>query len=94
VKQTRANKKPQAGGRIYYLEAEEGGDEDPHAVVPGTFLVNTIPVIISFDAGATHSFMSPAIAARITSDIEELDVCLCVTSLIGSTYHYELVAKN
>jgi len=92
--QARANKKPQAGGRVYCLEAEEGGDEDPHTVVSGTFLVNTIPVTVLFDAGATHSFVNPVITARMTCDIAELDVCLCVTTPIGSLYHSELVAKN
>ena len=53
--QARNTRKPQAGGRVYCLEAEEGGDGDPHAVVSGTFIVNTLPTTVLFDAGATHS---------------------------------------
>jgi len=90
----RNNRKPQMGGRVYCLEAEEEGDEDPHAVVSGTFVVTTIPVKVLFDAGATHSFISPTIAAQMTCVLEELDVCLCVTTPIGSTYQSELVAQN
>jgi len=33
TQQARDNKKPQVGGRVYCLEEEEGGDEDPHTVV-------------------------------------------------------------
>ena len=51
---------------MYYLEAEGGGDEDPHTVVSGTFLVNAVSVTVLFDAGATHSFISPIAAARMT----------------------------
>ena len=82
------------GGRLYCLEAEEEGDEDPHAVVSGTFVVNTIPVKVLFDAGATHSFINPTIAAQMICVLEELDVCLCVTTPIGSTYQSELIARK
>jgi len=32
-------KKPQAGGRVYCIEAEDDVTEDPHMVVSGTFLI-------------------------------------------------------
>ena len=90
----RNNRKPQMGGRVYFLEAEEEGDEDPHAVVSGMFVVNTVPVKVLFDAGATHSFINPTTAAQMTCVLEELDVCLCVSTPIGSTYQSEMVARN
>ena len=62
TQQARDNKKPQAGGRIYCLEAKVGGDGDPHAVVSGTFLINVVLVTVLFDAGATHFFISLATA--------------------------------
>jgi len=83
----RGNRKSQMGGRVYCLEAEEEKDEDPHTVVSGTFVVNTVPVKVLFDAGATHSFINPNTAAQMTCVPEELDVCLCVSTPIGSTYH-------
>ena len=63
TQQARNSNKPQAGGHVYYLEAEEGGDGDPHTVVSGTFLVNAVPITVLFDAGAKHSFISPTTAA-------------------------------
>jgi len=46
------------------LEAEEEEEEgrDPHIVVSGTFIVNSLPTTVLFDAGATHSFINPTIA--------------------------------
>jgi len=90
----RNNRKPQMGGRVYCLEAEEEKDENPHTVVSGTFVVNTIPVKVLLDTGATHSFINPNTAAQMTCVPEKLDVCLCVSTLIGSTYQSELVARN
>jgi len=52
-------RKPQAEGRVYHIEAEEDVNEDPHAVVSGTFLVNTLPTRILFDTSTTYSFINP-----------------------------------
>ena len=56
------DKKSQVGGRVYCLEAEREESGDPHAVVSGMFTVNTLPIKVLFDAGATHSFINPAVA--------------------------------
>ena len=82
--------KPQAGGRVYCLEEKEGGDGDPHTVVLGTFIINTVPTKVLFDAGATHSTINPTTAARMTCVFEELDVHLYVTTPIGSMYRSNL----
>jgi len=79
---------------VYCLKAEEGGNDDPHTVVSGTFLVNAVSLTVLFDAGATDSFVSPVAAARMTCDFEELDVHLCVTTPIGSMCHSELIARD
>ena len=91
-KRQRNNNKPQAGGRVFCLEAEEEGDEDPHAIISGMFLVNTVPVTILFDAGATHSFVNPVAAARMNCKFENLEVPLGVTTPIGSVYHADQIA--
>jgi len=86
---TRNDKKQQAGGRVYCLEAEEEEEEegrDPHIVVSSTFSVNTLPTTVLFDAGATHSFISLAITKQLACAFEELDVQLCVSTPIGSLY--------
>jgi len=74
AQRTRNSNKPQTGGRVYCLEAEEGGDEDPHAVISGMLLVNVAPVTVLFDAGATHSFVNPVTTARMACEFEDLDV--------------------
>ena len=83
VQRTRNNNKPQAGGRVFCLEPEE---EDPQAVVSGMLLVNTVPVTVLFDAGATHSFINLVAAARMDCKFENLEVPLGVTTAIGSVY--------
>jgi len=92
--QTGNTRKPQAGVRVYYLEAEDGGHSDPHAVVSGTFIVIALPSIVLFDAGATHSFINPTTATRLTCTFEELEAQLCVTTPIGSMHQTDLVAQN
>jgi len=57
-------------------------------------LVNTIPVIVLFDAGATHSFINPDTASRMDCECTELDVQLHVTTPVGSVYQTERVARN
>jgi len=80
--------------RVYCLEAEEEESEDPHAVVSGTFVVNTLPTKVFFDAGARHSFINRTTAKQIACTLEEMDVQLCVTTPIGSRYQSELITRN
>jgi len=68
--------------------------KDPHAVVSGTFLINTLPTWILFDAGATHSFINPATSRRLACLLDEMDVQLCVTTPLGSVYQEKLVVRN
>jgi len=94
AQRTRGNSKSQAGGRVYCLEADEKGDEDPHAVISGMLRVNTMPVTVLFDAGATHSFINPDTASRMNCECTELDLKLHVTTPVGSVYQIERVARN
>jgi len=94
AQRTRNNNQSQARGRVFCLEAEEEGDEDPHAIISGMFLVNTVPVTVLFDAGATHSFVNPVAAARMDLKFENLDVPLGMTTPIGSVYQVEQIAWN
>jgi len=79
---------------VYCIEARKDENEDPHAVVLGTFLVNTLPTRISFDVGATHSFINPGTTKRLICQLDEMDVQLCVTTPVGSTDQSELVVRN
>ena len=76
------------------MEAEEEERDDPHTVVAGTFVVNTLPTTVLFDTGATYSFINPVTAKQLNCDLEEMDMQLCVTTPIGSKYQSELVARN
>ena len=68
-------KKPQAGGRVYCLEAEEKEEtEDPHTVVSGTLIANHFFTWVLFDAAATHSFINPTTAKRLACEPDEMDV--------------------
>ena len=60
----------------------------------GTFIVIALPSIVLFDAGATHSFINPTTATRLTCTFEELEAQLCVTTPIGSMHQTDLVAQN
>ena len=86
-------RKPQARGRVFCLEAEEES-EDPHAVVSGTFAVNTLPIKVLFDAGATHSFINPVTAKRLDCTIEGMNVHLCVSTPIGSMYSTDQIVRD
>ena len=48
----------QARGHAYNIDLEEAQAQP--ATVMGTLLVNSIPAIVLFDTGASHSFMSEA----------------------------------
>jgi len=63
-------------------------------VVLGTFTVNTLPTKVLFDASPTHSFINPAIAKRLACAFEEMDVQLCVSTLIGSLYQADVIVRN
>ena len=57
-------------------------------------LVNTVPVTVLFDAGATHSFVNPVAAARMDCKFENLEIPLDVTTPIGSIYRVNQIARN
>ena len=88
------NIRPPAGGRVFCLEAEEEETEDPHAIISGMLLVNTVPVIVLFDAGAAHSFVNPVAAAGMDCKFENLEIPLGVTTLIGSIYRVNQIPQN
>jgi len=57
-------------------------------------LVNTVPVTVLFDAGATHSFVNPIVATQMDCKFEDLEVRLVVTTPIGSVYQADRIARN
>jgi hypothetical protein len=55
---------------VHYTIVEETPEGEP--VTAGTFLVNKIPIVILFDSGSSHSFMSLAFAQKHGFKISEL----------------------
>jgi len=55
-------------------------------------LVNTVPVTVLFDAGATHSFVNPIVATWMGCKFEDLEVRLGVTTPIGLVYQADRIA--
>ena len=55
-------------------------------MVPGTFIVNSLPAKVLFGAGATHFLINPEIAKQYACYLDETDTQLCVTTPVGSLY--------
>ena len=66
--------KPQARGRVYCLYAREEETKYRHAIVLGSLLFNHLSTRILLDAGATYSFIHPAIVNTLSCKLDEMDV--------------------
>ena len=53
-------------------------------VTAGKFLVNQHPLIVLFDSGASHSFMSPVFASKYNQKVITLSVGSYCISVAGS----------
>jgi len=76
------------------MKAGEEESEEPHTVVSGMFVVNTLTTKVLFDAGAKHSFINAVTTKQIACDLDKMDIQLCVTTPIGSMHQSELIARN
>ena len=57
-------------GYVHYTAVEEVPAGE--VVMAGMFLINKHPVVVLFDSGASHSFMSQAFASRHDQEIIEV----------------------
>jgi predicted aspartyl protease len=57
-------------GQVHYTTLEEIPDGAP--VMTGTFLVNNHPVVVLFDSGASHTFISKECASRLGLEVESM----------------------
>ena len=53
-------------------------------VTSGKFLVNQHPIVVLFDSGASHSFMSPAFASKYNQKVITLSTGSYCISVAGS----------
>jgi hypothetical protein len=63
---------PKARGRMFQMSAEEARDSP--SVVSGIFHVNSIPVYVLFDTGASRSFVSTNMLNHPLFKVEKLEV--------------------
>ena len=63
-------------------------------MVSGTLIVNHVFTRVLFDAGATRSFINPVTAKRLACEHDEIDIHLCVATLVGSIYQMEAIVRK
>ena len=73
-------------GHVNHVNVEEIYDE-PDAVI-GKFLINSIPTLVLFDSGASHSFIS-----RVFVDKHELPTVVLKSSILISSPGAEMSAS-
>jgi predicted aspartyl protease len=66
-------------GRVHFTTIEEILEGEP--MTAGMFLVNQHPVIVLFDYGSSHSFMSQAFAQKHNQRIDKLGYSYCIGSV-------------
>ena len=78
-------------GQIHHISADEA-QEDPEVFI-GMFPVNSIPAVILFDSGASHSFISRSFAAHNKFPFSIMGKSMMVQSP-GSVLWSNLVCRN
>jgi len=74
------------------LEGEEA--KYPIATVSDILLVNQLYASVLFASSATHSFVNPEFAKKLTSKLDKMDIQLYVTTPLGSIYHTDIIFKD
>ncbi|XP_021991419.2 uncharacterized protein LOC110888187 [Helianthus annuus] len=81
-----------AKGRMFQITSEEAKSQSN--VVSGIFLINSIPVYVLFDTGATMSFISSEIAQHPSFKIERMSMPLEVEIADSKSYLLHEICKN
>jgi hypothetical protein len=77
--------------KVNHVTVEE--DQEAPGVVIGIFFVNDISVVVLFDFGASHSFISAAYAEKHNLPIALLRCQMIVSSLGGDMPAWQLCLK-
>ena len=63
-------------------------------VTAGKFLVNQHPVVVLFDSGASHSFMSPVFASKYNQEVVTLSIGSYCISAAGSNISTNQIVQD
>jgi S-formylglutathione hydrolase FrmB len=86
-----AGKGERRTGRVYYTQVATTPEGEP--VLMGTFSVTNHPVVILFDSGASHTFISNNFVQNHCIPIEESTRGIMIQSPRGRLYTKEIVSQ-
>jgi hypothetical protein len=89
VTNTPAGKNTRKTGRVYYTQVATTPKGEP--VMMGTFFVANHPVVILFDSGASHTFMSKTFVEKHCIHSIESKEGFVIQSLRGEIFTKEVV---
>jgi predicted aspartyl protease len=78
-------------GRVNFTTLSELPEGAP--IMTGTFSINHQPMIILFDSGATHSFISPKCGTKIGLDIYPTNGAYMITTPAGKISSNQIYRK-
>jgi hypothetical protein len=78
-------------GRLHYTTIEEILEGEP--MTAGMFPMNQHPVVVLFDSGSSHSFMSQVFAQKHNQRIDELGYSYHISS-VGANVSTRLVVRD
>src|SRR3954469_6111504 len=79
-------------GHANNIDVEEAKQQP--ATVMGTLLVNSVPAIVLFDSGVSHSFLSEAFALSHNFTLEKMNPQMVVRTPIGHCHTSKIVPKT
>ena len=83
-----------AGGRVFALQGEEEPDFEDPAMIRGILTLFNSWVLVLFDTGASHSFISTSCVNALGLDTEPLDTAMSVGSPLGGKVRIDKICKS
>ena len=79
-------------GKAYVINRKQA--HEASTVVTGTLTFNSIPLIVLFDLGATHSFISSNVVSQIGHQLHKNPTNLLVSLPTGQVVEYHVMFEN
>ena len=88
---------PQAGtsgvqGRVYAITPQ--AESADHPAIQGTFFLSRLWARVSFDSGASHSFIAASVVIELGLEVEILEEPLYVSSPIGIMARIGMICRG